>query len=84
MASATVLDDGSGPELCLGAVMTSLPPQCDGLPVAGWSWPAAGTERASGVTWGSFVVVGRYEGRRFVFERTVTAEQGGLLAADGT
>ena len=49
--STTVIDSGSGPELCLGGVANSLPPQCSG-PVAvglnldGWS------EEANGVRWG--------------------------------
>lgn len=71
IGSATVLDDGSGPELCLGAVMESYPPQCNGVPLTDWRWPADGVERAGGVTWGSFFVVGRYDGRRFQVERLV-------------
>ena len=34
----TILDDGEGPELCLGAVAESWPPQCGGPPVLGWDW----------------------------------------------
>ena len=28
----------ASPELCLGPVMESYPPQCDGVPLAGWDW----------------------------------------------
>ena len=36
--AATVIDAGSGAELCLGGVDESLPPQCDGPPLVGWDW----------------------------------------------
>jgi len=69
-ANATVLDDGSGPALCLGGVAESLPPQCDGIPLNGWSWDAVeGEQTASGVTWGEFHVVGTYDGTSFTLER---------------
>lgn len=63
---ATVLDDGEGPELCLGSIALSLPPQCDGPKVIGWDWadhPEA--ESASGVRWGGFVVTGHWDGSSF-------------------
>lgn len=52
----TVIDSGSGPELCLGAVAMSLPPQCSGpmvrdLAMEGW------TEEAQGVRWGDRGVI---------------------------
>ncbi|QTV79535.1 hypothetical protein [Microbacterium sp. NIBRBAC000506063] len=51
---ATVLDDGSGPELCLGGVMESHPPQCGGPALTGWDWSdwEGHYEEASGVRWG--------------------------------
>lgn len=67
-ANATVLDDGgSGPKLCLGAMLESLPPQCGDVPVEGWDWAdVEGEERASGVTWGGdYHVVGTFDGQRF-------------------
>jgi hypothetical protein len=52
-----------GPELCLGGVLTSLPPQCGGVPLLGWDWRSVdGEESAGGTTWGSYHVVGRYDG----------------------
>ena len=69
-ANATVLDDGDGPELCLGAIAESLPPQCGGIPINGWTWDAIeGEQSAQGVTWGEFHVVGTYDGSSFTIER---------------
>lgn len=64
-----VLDDGSGPVLCVGGVMESLPPQCDGIPLIGWDWDAVdGEEAAQGASWGSFTVTGTYDGTTFTVE----------------
>lgn len=63
---ATVLDDGDGPELCLGPVAQSLPPQCSGLPMTGWDWADHPEhEEAAGVRWGSFAVSGTWDGETF-------------------
>lgn len=65
-ATTTVLEDADGPELCLGGVLDSLPPQCGGVPVDGWSWADVdGEESVGGTTWGEFQVVGTYDGERF-------------------
>lgn len=65
-ADGMILDDGIRVELCLGGVLDSLPPQCDGVPVAGWDWDTVGGEQtASGISWGEFHVVGTYDGRTF-------------------
>lgn len=63
-ASATVLESPShGPELCLGGVEESYPPQCGGVPLVGWDWSQVdGEESANGTTWGAYTVVGRYDG----------------------
>lgn len=68
---ATVLQNGAGdagrPALC-SAVATSLPPQCAGPPIEGWDWdaiPRESQERTSGVRWGEFVLVGRFDGTVF-------------------
>jgi hypothetical protein len=52
----TVIDSGDGPELCVGGVATSLPPQCSGpvaagLDMEGWS------QEMNGVRWGERSVV---------------------------
>lgn len=60
---ATVLDDGEGPELCLGGIDASYPPQCGGPALIGWDWESLELpyEEASGVRWGTFGVVGTYD-----------------------
>jgi len=62
IAEGTVLKDAAGARLCF-AVMESYPPQCGGLPVAGWTWDGLeGAETANGVTWGAYAVQGTYDG----------------------
>ncbi|MFS0715025.1 hypothetical protein ABC195_14210 [Microbacterium sp. 2P01SA-2] len=70
VAQGTVLDNGSGAQLCLGAVAESAPPQCSGIPLAGWDWAAlSDATTMSGSTWGTYAVQGRYDGSSL----TVTA-----------
>ena len=65
-ADVTVLEAPGKPAMLCWSVATSLPPQCGDIPTAGWSWDDVdGEEHASGVTWGSYHVVGRYDGRVF-------------------
>jgi hypothetical protein len=74
-ASGLVLDDG-GPELCLGGVAESYPPQCGGIPIAGWDWAdrsPADFEEANDVQWGEFVVWGTYDGETFTLERAMSS-----------
>ena len=55
-----------GVSLCLGAVMESFPPQCQGIPLVGLDWAeVADRQSASGVTWGQVKVVGSYDGHTF-------------------
>ncbi len=62
--NGTVLQaPGGRPELCLGGVDDSLPPQCGGVPLVGWDWgQVQGEQEAAGTTWGEFTVTGRYDG----------------------
>ena len=58
---------GGTPELCLGPVRESYPPQCEGIPLSGWSWaehPAEQTADADGpsTSWGSYAVTGTFDG----------------------
>lgn len=64
--STTVLESPAhGPQLCLGGVAESLPPQCDGPQVVGWDWDDVEEEQsASGTTWGTYTVVGTWDGER--------------------
>ena len=66
-ASATVLQEGDElPELCLGTIMTSLPPQCGGAPIVNWDWGnVSGEENAANTIWGEYDLTGRYDGERF-------------------
>lgn len=51
------------PELCLGAVNDSLPPQCGGIPLIAWDWTQVeGEDEAMGTKWGGFHVMGSYDG----------------------
>lgn len=75
--SATVLqrDPAAPPELCLGAVAQSYPPQCGGPRILGWDWgEVAGETEASGVTWIDTVhVTGTYDGDTFTLTRPPSA-----------
>lgn len=64
----TVLQVPDGaPELCLGPVRESFPPQCDGIPLSGWDWDAAGVQDEAGegaerTRWGTYAVTGAFDG----------------------
>ncbi|MDQ4055206.1 MAG: hypothetical protein M3237_21265 [Actinomycetota bacterium] len=63
---ATVMDTGS-PELCLGPVAESYPPQCGGPPLQGWDWAAyeGDYDQQGDVRWGLFYVTGTWDGTTF-------------------
>lgn len=65
--TTTVLEgQGHGPQLCLGGVALSLPPQCGGPDIVNWNWDdAPAKETRNGVTWGDYLVTGTYDGERF-------------------
>jgi hypothetical protein len=69
----TVIDDGNGPELCLGAVAESYPPQCGGPALADFDWGDAGSEEASGVRWGSYALTGTFDGSAFTVTDAIPA-----------
>ncbi|WP_374457403.1 hypothetical protein [Nocardioides sp.] len=69
----TVLDRGTGPELCLGAVAESYPPQCGGPKLEGFEWGDVGAEKAAGVTWGSYAVTGTFDGTTFTATDAIPA-----------
>ena len=60
---ATVMDTGS-PELCLGAVAESYPPQCSGPALVGWDWADHKDtfEQQGDVRWGTYLVTGTWDG----------------------
>ncbi|MGB0102404.1 MAG: hypothetical protein WBP61_19150 [Nocardioides sp.] len=71
---ATVMDIGS-PELCLGAVAESWPPQCSGPAIEGWDWSRhkGMYESQQGTRWGQFVVTGTWDGTTMSVESAVPA-----------
>jgi len=68
-----VLDDGDGPELCLGGVAESYPPQCGGPALTDFAWGDVGFEEASGVRWGQYAVTGTYDGTAFAVTDAIPA-----------
>jgi hypothetical protein len=68
-----VIDDGDGPELCLGAVAESYPPQCGGPALADFDWGDVGSEEASGVRWGSYALTGTFDGSAFTVTDAIPA-----------
>ena len=76
-----VLDDGDGPELCLGAVAESYPPQCGGPSLADFDWGDVGSEEASGVRWGSYALTGTFDGTTFTVTDAIPAALYDTMAA---
>jgi hypothetical protein len=60
----TVIQTGdAAPQLCLGPVALSYPPQCSGIEIAGWDWGTVdGDETAGDVTFGTYAVTGTWDG----------------------
>jgi len=74
--SATVLESPDhGPQLC-GVVATSLPPQCGGPDIIGWDWAAVRSESANGTTWGSYLLVGTFDGTAFTLTEPAVVDDG--------
>lgn len=76
-----VIDEGDGPELCLGAVAESYPPQCGGPALADFDWGDAGSEEASGVRWGSYALTGTFDGTSFTVTDAIPAALYDTMAA---
>lgn len=71
IGQGTVLQvDDAPPVFCLGGVMLSSPPQCEGPEIVGWDWKGVdGAETAGGVTWGAYALQGTWDGERFTLTR---------------
>jgi hypothetical protein len=67
IGQGTVIQIGDAdPELCLGPIAQSYPPQCGGPTVLGWEWASAGqSETVGDVTWGTYAVFGTWDGTSF-------------------
>jgi hypothetical protein len=83
-ATTTVLESTDhGPQLCLGGVAESYPPQCGGPDVLGWDWnDVEGEESASGTTWGSYRVVGTWDGEALALTEPPSPPEGPGPGAD--
>ena len=69
IASVTVLESPEhGPQLCLGGVAESYPPQCGGIDVTNWAWDTATAESANGTTWVTVSLTGTYDGEAFTVD----------------
>ncbi|GAA1896305.1 hypothetical protein [Asanoa iriomotensis] len=68
-ATRVVLEDAThGPQLC-ATTEKSDPPRCDGLDIVGWSWDDVPHDTVSGVRFGTFAVVGTFDGERFTLTK---------------
>ena len=74
--SATLIQQGDEePQLCLGMVLQSLPPQCGGPVLVGLDWDdVADAETVGGVTFGSGWVVGTFDGETFTLTQPVSTD----------
>lgn len=60
-----VIDVAGEAKLCDGQIMESYPPQCNGIPIDGWTWEGLdGFETSGDTRWGSYAVYGTYDGAR--------------------
>jgi hypothetical protein len=66
VGTGTVMDRDGEAQFCLGPVAESYPPQCSGIPHAGWSWDRVeGSESSGDARWGSYALTGTYDGTTF-------------------
>lgn len=72
----TVIDEGQGPEVCLGVVAMSYPPRCGGPAVQGWDWATSGQgmhEEQGSTRWGSYALTGTWDGTALTVDDAVPA-----------
>jgi hypothetical protein len=70
-ALTSVLESNDhGPELCLGGVLDSMPPQCGDVPITNWDWAAIdGEQTVQDTTWiDTVLVIGTFDGTSFTTE----------------
>ncbi|MFC7492855.1 MULTISPECIES: hypothetical protein [unclassified Nocardioides] len=81
---ATVMDTGT-PELCLGPVAESYPPQCGGPELVGWSWQDQNGvfERQGDTRWGQFHVTGTWDGERLTVSGAIPAALYDAMPVEG-
>jgi len=72
----TVLESPQhGPQLCSG-VDLSFPPQCSGPDIVGWDWSTVTAESANGTTWGTYLLVGIWDGAAFTLTEPAAVDDG--------
>lgn len=82
-AVATVLQENDDPpELCLGGVAESFPPQCGGPEITGWDWNAVEADSAQGTIWGEYTVKGTWDGETFRLTEAASAPTDPTALAD--
>jgi hypothetical protein len=60
----------AGPQLCLGLLLESNPPQGGGPAVVNWDWAeVSGYQSLHGTTWGDYKLTGVYDGDTFTMTR---------------
>jgi hypothetical protein len=65
-ANTTVLEDQShGPRLCLSGLRLSNPPQGGVVDITNWDWTTVEHDALHSTKWGSYYVVGTYDGTTF-------------------
>ncbi|GAA4736719.1 hypothetical protein GCM10023350_20720 [Nocardioides endophyticus] len=80
----TVMDTGT-PEVCLGPVAESYPPQCSGPELLGWDWGDHDGmfEEQGDVRWGQFALTGTWDGKRLTSTQAVPAPLYDALPVEG-
>ncbi|MDR7252369.1 hypothetical protein J2X46_001345 [Nocardioides sp. BE266] len=75
-SSLLVTDDGSGPMACRNGNWQDLsPPACQEFAITGWDWdPAWDFEEKDGVRWGTFQMVGTFDGETFAVDEVSQPE----------
>jgi len=69
----TVMDTGE-PQLCMGPVAESYPPQCGGPVITNWDWAVHGQDmydEEGDVRWGTYVLTGAWNGETFEVTETI-------------
>jgi hypothetical protein len=62
-AGTVIESPDHGPEACAGIVLTSLPPQCSGIPLTGFHWDTVPwAESTRGSTWAEVILTGEFDG----------------------
>jgi hypothetical protein len=82
---AMVMDTGSGPEVCLGPIVESWPPQCSGPALLDWDWSEHEMHEKQGrIRWGSFAITGSWDGEALTASDAIPAALYDVMAQEPT